>query len=85
MDTTVPDEFGKVGPADGAVLADEDVTLDWTASADSGSGLSRCEYCYDTTINGVCTGAWTSVGVTTSVALALADGAYEWQVGRWTG
>ena len=80
VDTTTPDEFGKVGPADGAVLADGAVTLNWMASADSGSGLSQYEVCYDSVVNGTCTGGWTSAGLTTSAALALADGAYEWQV-----
>ena len=80
VDTTGLNAFGKIGPADGVVLAEGDVTLEWMASADDGSGLSRYEYCYDSAVNGSCSGAWTSVGVTTSAALSLTDGQYEWQV-----
>jgi len=72
-----PGAFNKTGPANGITGISISPTLSWGAS----SGAASYEYCYDTTDNATCDGAWTSVGGNTSVGLSglLTDTTYSWQ------
>jgi M6 family metalloprotease-like protein len=73
-----PAAFGKSSPANLATGVALTPSLDW---ADS-SGASSYEYCYDASVNGSCTGSWTTTGTTSQVSLpALPNStAHEWQV-----
>jgi hypothetical protein len=73
-----PVDFGKIGPADGAVTSAANPTLSWESS----SGATSYEYCVDYTDDNTCDGAWTGTGTNTSVDLVgLTTGSpYYWQV-----
>ncbi|MGD2079094.1 MAG: fibronectin type III domain-containing protein, partial [Chloroflexota bacterium] len=73
-----PAAFGKSAPVDGAADLSSAPTLAWATSAGAGS----YEYCYDTSDDDSCDGAWVSAGSNTSVALAGLQNSetYYWQV-----
>ncbi|NLE44706.1 MAG: hypothetical protein GX620_08285 [Chloroflexi bacterium] len=73
---SVPGDFGKANPADGATEV-TDSNLEWGAS----SGAAYYEYCYDTDDDDACA-AWTSTGVVTQAQISGLDPAttYYWQV-----
>jgi predicted secreted protein len=73
-----PAAFGKISPDDADHKPLTGIQLDWEDSM----GASSYQYCYDTTLDGVCTGSWISTGATSQVGpLNFAGGAaYEWQV-----
>lgn len=73
-----PAAFGKTSPADLATEPTIYPTLAWSPS----DRAEDYQYCLDTIDNGTCDSAWTSIGNTTSVALAGLDYAtpYFWQV-----
>lgn len=74
----VPGAFGKSAPAANAKNVSRAPTLSWTAATDA----TGYEYCYDTTVNGVCDSGWVSTGTSTTASLSglLAKKTYEWQV-----
>jgi hypothetical protein len=72
-----PAAFGKSSPANGAPGVSSTPTLDWADAP----GAASYEYCYDTAVNGSCTGTWTTTGGTSQVTtptLAYST-TYEWQ------
>jgi predicted secreted protein len=73
-----PAAFGKTSPANAAYNPLTGLQLDWEDS----TGASSYQFCYDTTLDGICTGSWISTGATSQVGpLNFAGGAtYEWQV-----
>jgi hypothetical protein len=73
-----PDAFGKLTPENSASALPTSPTLDWEDAA----GAAFYEYCYDTSLNGSCSGTWTSTGPTSQAELSgLAyNSSYEWQV-----
>ena len=75
---TPPAAFSKTAPADSSANVGSTTVLAWNASA----GASIYEYCYDTTLDGMCTGSWVSAGTNTSANIGGLSGAalYEWQV-----
>jgi len=72
-----PGAFGKVSPADGAVVHPPDLTLDWSTS----SQAERYEVCYDTTDDDACTN-WVSTGTTSQASISGLEPSptYYWQV-----
>jgi M6 family metalloprotease-like protein len=74
----LPAAFGKTSPANLATGVVVNPTLNW---ADS-SGASSYEYCIDASVNGSCTGTWTTTGSTSQVSLASLPNntTHEWQV-----
>jgi M6 family metalloprotease-like protein len=75
---TQPAAFGKVTPANTDITVSTAPTLDWGDA----SGAVSYEYCYDVSVNGSCSGSWTSTGTTSQVSLSGLAGstAHEWQV-----
>jgi hypothetical protein len=75
---TAPAAFGKITPANGTGSVPTAPTLDWADAA----GAAAYEYCYDATVNGSCTGTWTTTGTTSQVSLSglPISTAHEWQV-----
>ncbi len=75
---TPPAAFGKTAPANTAVGLSTSTTLDW---ADAGGAVSY-EYCYDASVDGSCSGTWTSTGSTSQVTLSglAVSTLHEWQV-----
>ena len=77
VDTTPPDPFALLSPADGAIVTSATPTLSWQASADSGSGLSEYELYVDGSLNqdGIAPG-------TTAISPSgpLLDGSHAWRV-----
>lgn len=75
---TAPAAFAKSSPAKSAVNQATDVTLTWGAS----SGVTRYEYCIDSTNDSACSTSWVYAGTKTSVVVKnLAAGTnYYWQV-----
>jgi hypothetical protein len=73
-----PTAFNKLSPADGATNLPTSLTLYWTAS----SGMSRYEYCLDTTDDDACTTGWINNTTKRSVILSglLPGVTYYWQV-----
>ncbi len=73
-----PSAFGKLSPANETPDLSIPVTLDWSGA----TGADSYEYCYDLTLDGDCTGTWTSSGTASQVEVAgLSNStAYEWQV-----
>ncbi len=73
-----PLPFAKVSPANGAGGQPRDLVLTWGASSNAAS----YEYCIDIAVNGVCDGAWVSVGSSTSASITDLDyeTTYSWQV-----
>jgi len=72
-----PGAFGKVSPANAATGASLNLTLIWAAASDA----ARYEYCYDTTNDNACSGAWTNAGTGVhGYAMGLSkDTTYYWQ------
>ncbi|MEW5830809.1 MAG: clostripain-related cysteine peptidase [Chloroflexota bacterium] len=62
---SLPANFNKTGPANGAANQSLSPTLTWQAS----SGAASYEYCYDTTNDNSCSG-WTNNGASTSKTLS---------------
>ncbi len=75
-----PAQFNKSTPANNAVnLGITSVTLTWQSSANAVS----YDYCYDTTVDGICDGnQWVSAGSNTSVTITNLNKntKYSWQV-----
>ncbi|MFN7915458.1 MAG: M64 family metallopeptidase [Vicinamibacterales bacterium] len=73
----LPGAFGKAAPASGASGLGTSVPLSWSAS----SGVSRYEYCFDTTNDNACA-TWISAGTSLGVTVSgLAAGTtYYWEV-----
>jgi hypothetical protein len=71
-----PAVFSKVGPSNAAEVSLAP-TLHWSAS----TGAASYEYCYDTTDDDTCDGAWTSTASTNAGLTGLTSGVtYYWQV-----
>jgi hypothetical protein len=72
-----PVDFGKSAPTDGAINQPLSLTLSWEAS----DGAAVYEYCYDTTDDDACDGAWVSTGTELSAALSglSTHTTYFWQ------
>ena len=72
-----PSAFTKIHPAETATGISTSPILDW---ADAPGALSY-DFCYDLTVNGECTGGWTSTGTTSQVRLfgLPYNTTYEWQ------
>ncbi len=62
---SLPANFNKTGPANGAANQPLSLTLTWGAS----TGAASYEYCYDTTNDNACSG-WTNNGTSTSKTLS---------------
>jgi hypothetical protein len=75
---TLPGNFGKSSPANGATGVSTSPTLTWGTS----SGATSYEYCLDTTSGTTCDESWIDVGNVQSVSLSGLDGSttYYWQV-----
>jgi M6 family metalloprotease-like protein len=75
--TAAPAAFSKTSPTNAATGVSTTPTLDWADATDATS----YEYCYDLSVNGDCTGGWTSSGTVSQVTLpALPNSTtYEWQ------
>jgi hypothetical protein len=75
---TLPGNFGKVSPGNGATNVSTSPTWIWGASA----GATEYEYCLDMTGGTTCDGEWISAGNVTSISLSgLSNGTtYYWQV-----
>jgi len=73
-----PTAFSKSSPANGATGQPSNPTLSWGTS----SGATGYEYCYDTTNDSSCDGAWISNNTGTSIPLSglNAGTTYYWQV-----
>ncbi len=69
--------FGKISPILGASNQPLSLTLQWEESS---SAISYA-YCYDSTIDALCNGDWTSTSATSADISGLSnDTLYEWQV-----
>ena len=76
---TLPGIFNKSTPANGTTgLSRTSATLTWAAS----TGATSYEYCYDSSRNSVCNGAWVSVGANRTATIGGLGSRlnYEWQV-----
>ena len=73
--TSLPGEFGKIGPPDGWTGQGTSPTLAWGTSV----GATSYEYCYGWANDGACT-PWTNVGANTSVSLS---GSGPWTPNSW--
>ena len=75
---TPPGAFGKTTPVDLAADIPTSPTLDWGDA----SRATSYEYCYDTNLNGSCSGTWNSSGAASQVSLSGLAGSttHEWQV-----
>jgi hypothetical protein len=73
-----PAAFAKTSPANAATGITISPTLGWVAS----SGATSYEYCYDTSNDAACGGAWISAGTSTSANLTGLNNntIYYWQV-----
>ena len=73
---SIPGDFGKVSPANGAIDQPSNVMLSWQAS----TGATGYEYCIDSSNDDSCANGWmTASGTTASLALPLGR-TYYWQV-----
>ncbi len=74
----LPGAFNKTSPSNNATGRATTLTLSWAAS----TNVVRYEVCVDKVNNGVCDGAWTSVGTarSTTASALTARTAYYWQV-----
>ena len=74
----LPGVFGKTTPANAATVLPLNPTLTWGDSRDA----AGYEFCYDTTNNATCDGAWTNTGTHSSVTLSglSPNTIYYWQV-----
>jgi M6 family metalloprotease-like protein len=72
-----PADFGKISPVNAATGTALNPTMDWEDSA----GATSYDFCYDLTVNGDCTGGWTSTGSTSQITLPTLpySSTYEWQ------
>jgi hypothetical protein len=75
---TPPGMFAKSGPANAVTGITTNPVLSWGTS----NNAAGYEYCYDTTNDSACNGAWTSAGTSTSVTLTglSYNSTYYWQV-----
>ena len=72
-----PAAFGKIAPANGAIVPEITPSISW-ASSDDADGY---EYCVDTTNNNTCDGTWTSTSATAASLNGLnRNTTYWWQV-----
>ena len=72
-----PGAFGKTAPASGATGQSLTPQLSWAAS----TGATGYEYCYDTTNDSACTGAWTgTTGTSVTLGGLTSNTTYYWQV-----
>ncbi len=72
-----PSAFGKLYPLNSATGISINPTIDW---ADT-EGAFSYNFCYDLTLDGECTGGWTSTGTTSQIKLSGLpfNTTYEWQ------
>ena len=75
---TPPEAFAKISPTSGATGVSTSPGFSWAASG----GAASYDFCYDGSINGDCTGGWTSTGSSTTWSLSGLPNntTYEWQV-----
>jgi hypothetical protein len=74
---TVPGGFNKASPTNGQAGQNPALTLTWNPS----TGSTSYDYCYDTTNNSNCDGAWTNTTATSTAISGLNRGtAYYWHV-----
>jgi hypothetical protein len=72
-----PEDFSKSAPVNEALSQPLNLTLSWAANP----GASSYAWCYDATINGLCSGSWISTTATSASLSGLAYATeYEWQV-----
>ena len=73
-----PSAFGKISPSNGASGVSTNVSFSWAAA----SGATSYDFCYDASVNGDCTGGWTTTGSSTGWSLSGLPNSYtyEWQV-----
>jgi hypothetical protein len=74
---SLPGDFSKTSPSNGATSQPLSLTLAWGAS----SGATSYEYCYDTSNDNACSG-WVNTSTTTSAAISglSAGTTYYWHV-----
>ena len=72
-----PSAFTKLHPGQAATGISTHPTIDWADAA----GAFTYEFCYDTTVDGSCTGGWTTTGATSHILLSGLpySATYEWQ------
>lgn len=72
-----PAAFGKSSPTNGGSVQGTSTTLTWAASV----GATSYQYCFDTTNDNACAGAWISNGAATSAAISglTVGNSYFWQ------
>jgi hypothetical protein len=73
-----PGAFGKTSPSNGATGQPITPTLSWASSP----AATSYQYCYDTSNNSSCDGAWVSTGSNVGVSLSvlISNTTYYWQV-----
>jgi M6 family metalloprotease-like protein len=74
----LPAAFGKLAPLNGATNVVTNPTFYWETSSEA----SSYDFCYDLTLDGECSGGWSSTGNSTEWTLSglPANTSYEWQV-----
>jgi M6 family metalloprotease-like protein len=72
-----PAPFGKSNPSNGETGVSINPLINWAGSA----GATSYDFCYDLTVNGDCTGGWTSTGSASQISLTGLpySTTYEWQ------
>jgi len=73
-----PGAFGKTAPKNGAKNLPTATALSWASSA----GAASYEYCYDTSNDNLCSGAWVNAGSARTASLSglTKNKAYYWEV-----